>query len=206
MKDQITYYKISDRIEGVYYKESLQQYPLHTHTNHAVIGLILNGSVTITENTLKCVYHAGEQFHLMPNIPHSIAPANHEKYSMFCLCIQATDINSVYHYINDYCMQLQNTMLTTPENPLSIDDMAKSINISPYHMIRTFKAAFGLTPHQFQIQSRIRKAQKLLENGDSITDVAYNTGFCDQSHFNRCFKKIVGLNPKEYQRSIKKLY
>lgn len=86
-----------------------------------------------------------------------------------------------------------------PEMKLSIDEMANSLYISKYHFIRSFKQAVGLTPHQFQIQNRIRKAQHMLNNVDSITEVALTTGFCDQSHFIRHFEKYVGLTPTVYK-------
>ena len=61
--------------------------------------------------------------------------------------------------------------------------MAKNALLSKYHFIRNFKAEVGLTPHQFQIQNRIRKAQRLIHKTDTITEVALATGFCNQSHF-----------------------
>ena len=85
-----------------------------------------------------------------------------------------------------------------PEDDLPIDQLSKNIYISKYHLIRTFKEQIGLTPHQFQMQNRVRKAQHLLKAGRTITEVALATGFCDQSHFNKWFKKIVGLTPSEY--------
>lgn len=90
-----------------------------------------------------------------------------------------------------------------PEMKLSIDEMAHSLYISKYHFIRSFRQAVGLTPHQFQIQNRIRKAQHLLNNVDSITEVALTTGFCDQSHFIKHFEKYVGLTPAVYKISCK---
>lgn len=98
--------------------------------------------------------------------------------------------------------RLKQLILEAPENAFSIKEMAYHIGISPYHMIRQFKAVCGLTPHQFQIQCRVRKAQKLLERGESVIEAAYATGFCDQSHFDRCFQKIVRLTPREYQRCL----
>ena len=74
--------------------------------------------------------------------------------------------------------------------------------MSPYHMIRQFKSFCGLTPHQFQIQCRVRKAQKILEEGKSVTEAAYAAGFCDQSHFDRCFQRIVRLTPSEYRQAL----
>lgn len=104
-----------------------------------------------------------------------------------------------------YTKRLKQLILDEPEKVLRIEDMAQNIGMSPYHMIRKFKTACGLTPHQFQIQCRIRKAQKLLEKEKRVTEVAYATGFCDQSHFDRCFHKIVRLTPSEYKQSVKHL-
>ena len=59
----------------------------------------------------------------------------------------------------------------------------------------------GLTPHQFQLQNRIRKAQRLMHNAETITEVALSTGFCDQSHFIKQFEKQVGLPPLTYKLS-----
>lgn len=92
---------------------------------------------------------------------------------------------------------------TYPERKCSLDDMADTAFISKYHFIRTFKQEIGLTPHQFQIQNRIRKAQRLLEKSTSITEVALATGFYDQSHFIRHFEKIVGLTPTDYRLACK---
>ncbi|MCM1046957.1 MAG: AraC family transcriptional regulator [Clostridiales bacterium] len=92
-----------------------------------------------------------------------------------------------------------------PEMKLSIDEMAHSLYISKYHFIRSFKQAVGLTPHQFLIQNRVRKAQHMLSKIDNITEVALNTGFCDQSHFIKSFEKYVGLTPTAYKTSYKAL-
>ena len=59
----------------------------------------------------------------------------------------------------------------------------------------------GLTPHQFQLQNRIRKAQRLIHNAETMTEVALSTGFCDQSHFIKQFEKQVGLPPLTYKLS-----
>ncbi len=80
--------------------------------------------------------------------------------------------------------------------------MAQNTFISKYHFIRCFKAEVGLTPHQFQLQNRIRKAQRLIHNTKTITEVALTTGFCDQSHFIKQFKKQVGLLPLTYKLSF----
>ena len=103
--------------------------------------------------------------------------------------------------VNGPLVELKDSILDQPENLYLIEEMAKDTNISPFHLIRKFKKMYGLTPHQFQIQCKVRKAQKLLEKEKSVCEVTYDAGFCDQSHLDRCFQKIVGLTPKEYKEA-----
>ena len=100
-------------------------------------------------------------------------------------------------YIHDLKRQLE----LNPECKLTVEEMAQNAFISKYHFIRSFKAEIGITPHQFQIQNRIRKAQRLIHEADTITEVALTTGFCDQSHFIKQFEKQVGLPPLTYKYS-----
>lgn len=83
--------------------------------------------------------------------------------------------------------------------------MADETCYSLYHYIKVFKRHVGITPHKFQIQSRVRKAQRMLEEGEMSADVASGLGFCDQSHFVKCFKGIVGLTPSEYRKAAKRI-
>ncbi len=92
-----------------------------------------------------------------------------------------------------------------PEHRYNLDDMAALMFTSKYSLIRTFKAEVGLTPHQFQIQNRIRRGQRLLESSAAAAEAALAAGFCDQSHFTRQFKRVVGLTPAEYARSCRVL-
>ena len=88
--------------------------------------------------------------------------------------------------------------LIREEEPVSLGQLAKDIHISKFHLIRKFKREVGMTPHRFHIQNRIRKAQSRLQKDENIAAVAVGMGFYDQSHFNKSFKKIVGISPKEY--------
>jgi AraC-like DNA-binding protein len=102
-------------------------------------------------------------------------------------------------------LHAQKLLVSSPENSFPVDLLAREVCISPYHLIRSFKRQFGLTPHQFQIQNRVRKAQHLLRSNSNITEVALAAGFCDQSHFDKCFEKIVGMTPSEYLSAQRKL-
>ena len=102
---------------------------------------------------------------------------------------------------NPYIHDLKRQLELHPECKLTVGEMAQNAFISKYHFIRSFKAEVGLTPHQFQIQNRIRKAQRLIHKTETITEVALTTGFCDQSHFIKQFEKYVGLPPLTYKSS-----
>ncbi len=79
---------------------------------------------------------------------------------------------------------------------ISLADLAKVTSFSRCKFNRTFKASFGCTPGQYVRQMRIVRAQNLMTlSSDPLCDIAAECGFADQSHFNRCFRKIVGESP-----------
>lgn len=81
---------------------------------------------------------------------------------------------------------------------ISLSKLAALTNLSPYHLLRVFRNQTGVPPHEFQTQVRIAHAGRLLRQGYSISDAALETGFFDQSHFSRNFKRITGMTPKYY--------
>ena len=85
---------------------------------------------------------------------------------------------------------------------ISIDMVAAVVNLSPFHLIRTFHRQVGLTPHAYLIQTRIKKARDLIRKGWKIIDVAYETGFSDQSHLSNRFKRIMGFTPGKYSNFV----
>ena len=84
---------------------------------------------------------------------------------------------------------------------LSLEAMAAEAGMSRYHLVRAFKRAMGLAPHAWQIDLRIQRARRLLDEGMPLADAALHLGFSDQSHFQRAFKRRVAMTPGEYQRS-----
>lgn len=100
---------------------------------------------------------------------------------------------------------LADKIISHPEQELSIETLAADIFVTKYYLIRKFKSSIGMTPHQFRIQNRIRKSQKLLDEKKTISGIAAEMGFYDQSHFDKVFQKIVGISPSEYVRSKKQI-
>ena len=111
----------------------------------------------------------------------------------------------VYKLADTYNKKMEHDMLILFDkltdcaaDSLPLNQLAKELYISKYYLIRKCKKNLGLTPHKFHLQNRIRRAQNLLLSGKSITVSSVNTGFYDQSHLDKYFKKIVGISPAEY--------
>lgn len=85
---------------------------------------------------------------------------------------------------------------------ISLENLSRTVGMSKYHLIRQFQSSFGITPHQYQIQSRLQKAKNLLKSGKEPSSVALDCGFFDQSHMSRHFKKALGTTPHHYQKRV----
>lgn len=83
---------------------------------------------------------------------------------------------------------------------VTLDELATLVGLSPFHLLRTFSAAVGMPPHAYLTQVRVTRSKALLAAGLPIAEVASLTGFVDQSHLTRHFKRIVGVAPGQYVR------
>lgn len=82
---------------------------------------------------------------------------------------------------------------------LTITELAEEARLSKFHFQRKFKKNFGLTIGQLKQQEKTNIAKTLLENGMLSTEVAYELGFFDQSHFIKYFKKMWAITPKHFK-------
>ncbi len=87
-----------------------------------------------------------------------------------------------------------------PEADVSLEDLARLSGVSVYHLIRQFQNCFGLPPHAYQVQARIRLAKRLIRAGEPLAGAAVQAGFHDQSHLSRHFKKTLGVTPGQFAR------
>ncbi|MFD2261469.1 AraC family transcriptional regulator [Lacibacterium aquatile] len=102
---------------------------------------------------------------------------------------------------NQRLSQVRDRLLSTPEVTFSLDDLASTADLSPYHLLRAFRAAYGQTPHAFQTQARLRMAEAALRSGETIAEVAAASGFADQAHLTRTFKRYRGVTPGAFRKA-----
>ena len=77
---------------------------------------------------------------------------------------------------------------------------ARTVGLSAFHFLRLFKRVCGVTPHQYLVGSRLRRAARLLGDEDrSISDVALDAGFGDLSNFIRTFRRAAGVSPRQFR-------
>jgi AraC-like DNA-binding protein len=86
------------------------------------------------------------------------------------------------------------------DRPVSLAELSHAAGLSPFHLHRSFSRSVGLPPHAFQLQLRVDRAKTLLARGVDIASVALRTGFADQSHFTRVFRRSVGITPGRFPR------
>jgi AraC-like DNA-binding protein len=104
-------------------------------------------------------------------------------------------IESVKSYIHDHLQE-----------PLNLTTLASSGGFSVYYFARRFKQHTGLSPKQYVLRKRLEQAYHLLCQGQTtVSDVAYQTGFTDQSHLVRYFKKCWGQTPRAVLESEARL-
>jgi AraC-like DNA-binding protein len=87
------------------------------------------------------------------------------------------------------------------ENP-PLASLARLVDLSPYQLLRAFMRQYGLPPHAWLVQRRVRDARALIDRGVPVADAAASCGFADQSHLNRHFKRILGFTPGRYRNFI----
>ncbi|MHC3469099.1 helix-turn-helix transcriptional regulator [Streptomyces sp. 7R007] len=86
---------------------------------------------------------------------------------------------------------------------LALEEAAGLLQAHPAHLVRAFSTAYGIAPHQYLNSRRVDRARRLLLEGRSPAETASATGFFDQSHLTRHFRKLVGVPPGRYRRAAR---
>jgi len=88
------------------------------------------------------------------------------------------------------------------QDNVSLVTIAQQTGLPQYKLFRAFERTYGMTPHAYQRQARVRFAMRLLRQGVTLVDAGALSGFSDQAHFTRWFKRFMGVTPGLYQRAF----
>lgn len=91
-----------------------------------------------------------------------------------------------------------------PDKPLTLEQMAALVHLSPSRFCALFRARLGIAPGEYQRNIRINAAKTaLLDSDRSIAQIADDLGFDDPFHFSKAFKKSTGMNPRQYRTQLR---
>jgi AraC-like DNA-binding protein len=86
---------------------------------------------------------------------------------------------------------------------INLAQLAEHVSLSPYYLLRVFRAEVGMPPYAYLESVRIRQAQRLIEAGNPLAEVAVEVGFSSQSHLTQRFKQIIGVTPGQYAQQLR---
>lgn len=87
--------------------------------------------------------------------------------------------------------------------PLTFGHVAREVDVHPVHLAREFRKAFKRSMSEYVREIRVQKALQLLVKSEvAMSEISQLCGFCDQAHFSKCFKKVIGVSPLEYRREV----
>lgn len=88
---------------------------------------------------------------------------------------------------------------------VTLEELAHCAGLNPFTLLRGFQRTYGLPPHAYQLQVRLRLVKRLLQRGETLAQTALTAGFADQSHLGRHFKRAFGVTPQQYRIGIPNL-
>jgi AraC-like DNA-binding protein len=91
----------------------------------------------------------------------------------------------------------------TLDGQVSLAAIANAAGLPPFRLYRAFENSTGMTPHAYQRQARVRLAIDLIRADRPLPEVAYSTGFSDQAHLTRWFRRMMGITPGAYQKAMR---
>jgi AraC-like DNA-binding protein len=88
--------------------------------------------------------------------------------------------------------------------PIDLEAAARRAGFSPFHFLRLFRRVLGVSPHQYLVRARLRRAARLLAEPElAVTTIAFEVGFGDLSHFIRSFRRAAGVSPGGFRALAK---
>lgn len=123
-------------------------------------------------------------------------------YTLLCNLVTETSVTGSMELDEGVVSDAVRFMKENLKESLTVEQISRSVNVSPSHFSRLFKKQTGSSPYEFVIKVRIDAAKKLLKNsGFSVAEIAAQTGFNSQSNFIYTFHAKVGISPKQFRNT-----
>ncbi|NQY50144.1 MAG: AraC family transcriptional regulator N-terminal domain-containing protein [Colwellia sp.] len=164
------------------------------------------------DNKLVHTHHNRETQSVLNRIVHIYTENHPDRSAMVALAVSELTIRLLHQQTREFILAFSqqepdhnglNAAINQIElhlnESLSIDELARISCMSRTKFFHEFKVHLGCSPMVYQLQSRLKKAGKLLKQGQQITQTCFALGFTNTSHFSRCFKKFYGISPRQYK-------
>jgi AraC-like DNA-binding protein len=139
------------------------------------------------------------RIHRALEVPHSRLERDGWLLELVSLLLQhcASDAPKLMSYgrESDRVKQVRDFLMERFTENCSLEELAALVNLSPFRLNRVFSQEVGVPPHAFLNQVRVWRAKEQLVKGIAIAQVAVETGFYDQAHMTRHFKRLLGYTP-----------
>jgi AraC-like DNA-binding protein len=128
---------------------------------------------------------------------------DHDILNVYCYEAMMTHLNQEFKGKPKWIGQVKDYISDNPSAPLTLSELSAEFNLHPNYLVRKFKAVTGEKLSTFLTRVRIENSlQSLVNSKLTLTEIALNNGFYDQSHFIRHFKKWMGHTPKAFQKEL----
>jgi AraC family transcriptional regulator len=120
----------------------------------------------------------------------------------FCFVPGATE---THHALPDRALRRTlDKMETECSSDITLESLALESGYSTNHFLQMFRASTGSTPYQYLLNLRIKRAQSMMNHKSmQLLDIALECGFSSHAQFSRMFRKILGMTPSQYRRSLR---
>jgi AraC-like DNA-binding protein len=153
-------------------------------TDAALYDGLTRLSDTLTDTHAETLQKQSAAVEFFSNVQHSLSPV-HARESK----ADASDrVARAAEFLAENCTR-----------SLTLDEICAASGLSASYLIRAFRKHYGMTPHQYLVNRRIQIGRARLRDGHPIAEVAYETGFSDQAHFQRAFKQFLAVTPGQYR-------
>jgi AraC-like DNA-binding protein len=175
-------------------------FPPHIH-KRLCAGVITGGMARLDLGLKSNVLYPGDTYAIPPYTLHSLSPASKDtSFGYRTVCYPPSPCPAASNgFVSEALEHIEES------NGFALDRLANAVHVSKYHLNRCFKEQIGITPNQLFQWKRVKKVRLGLQAGASLSDLAYDLGYADESHLCNTFKKYVGITPLQYIKSHKDL-